>query len=191
MRSWTRNHALQDSDGNLLSYVNGSIRLHVVPDRAILKLRCKTDDPTAASFTDSSVSGIMPATSQALASFENPVFWLAPNEWLLVSADKHASTWHQEVSGFLSGRPHVITDLSDSLAVIELAGEQSTSLLAQGCCIDLHEDVLPAGQYATTRFFQLPALIQRISEAPVFRLYIDRSEALHLWRILERQALYC
>jgi sarcosine oxidase subunit gamma len=70
-----------------------------------------------------------------------------------------------------------VTDLSASRAVIEIAGEEARSLLEKGCGVDLHPRAFGPGQCAQTVFAKLPVIIDQLSPAPAYRLFVRRSAA--------------
>ena len=126
----------------------------------------------------------MPTTNHGITGAEFAVFWLAQNEWLIASKDIDAVEWCEKLAEIVSDKTQAINDLSDSLISIDVSGENSQVLLAEGCGIDLHAEKFSTGRYASTRFLDSSVIIHRISEEPGFRLYVDRSVALHLWHWL-------
>ncbi len=50
-------------------------------------------------------------------------------------------------------------------------------MLEKGCGLDLHPRAFTAGCCAQTVFARLPVIIDQISEAPLYRLFVQRSAA--------------
>ncbi|MDA7853122.1 hypothetical protein N9A71_06175 [Porticoccaceae bacterium] len=185
MPEWMRTSALHDTKGQLQTFSNDAIQLRPGPELSKLKLQCRPDADIDITALEQAVGSKIPRSPQETIGTNPSTFWLAPSEWLITSArinspvDKH--TLHTKLSEVLKGQTHAINDLSDSLTVIELSGEKSRELLAEGCGLDLHASYFQTGSYASIRLFQLPAIIHNINEEPCFRIYVDRSVALHLW----------
>lgn len=185
MPEWTRTSALHDMQGQLQTFSNDAIQLRPGPELSKLKLQCRPDAEIDITALEQAAGSKIPLSPQEQTGTNPAVFWLAPNEWLITSSSINSrmdkQTWHPRLSEVLKGQTHTINDLSDSLTVMELSGEKSGELLAEGCGLDLHAGCFQTGSYASTRLFQLPAIIYKIDEEPCFRVYVDRSVALHLW----------
>ena len=70
-----------------------------------------------------------------------------------------------------------VTDLSASRTIVEIAGPRARDLLQKGCGLDLHPRAFGPGQCAQTLFARLPVIIDQLSAAPSYRLYVRRSSA--------------
>ncbi len=178
MPEWMRTSAIQSSDSQ---FRNGAIQLRPGPDLSKLKLQCRPDAEVNVTALEQAVGSKIPTSSQETTGVNPSIFCFAPNEWLITSARTDKQTCYKKISGILSGQTHAIYDISDSLAVVELSGEKSGELLAEGCGLDFHATTFQAGQYASTRLFHLSAMIHKIDEEPCFRIYVDRSVVLNLW----------
>lgn len=178
MGSWEPSYALQNGNGRLLCYSDHQIQLTAMPKRAKLKLQCLAAEKRKVASGSFSIE--LPDGPNNVTDIYNPIFWMAPNEWLMVFDDKPSLT-----PGISAEEGIAITDVSDSLVEIEVSGLKSPALLGEGCCIDIQEERFSLGHYVATRFFHLTVLIQKVSEMPAFNLYVDRSEARHLWHALE------
>lgn len=103
--------------------------------------------------------------------------WLGPDEWLVTAPERVAPDLIGRLSRALAGRHATVIDLSASRAVIEIAGPQARSLLEKGCGLDLHPRAFGPGQCAQTVFAKLPVIIDQLSAAPVYRLFVRRPAA--------------
>jgi sarcosine oxidase subunit gamma len=77
----------------------------------------------------------------------------------------------------LAGRQASVIDLSASRAIIEVSGTRARDLLQKGCGLDLHPRAFGPGQCAQTIFARLPVIIDQLSAAPAYRLFVRRSAA--------------
>jgi len=107
------------------------------------------------------------------------VLWLGPDEWLVV-ADGDAPDLLPRLANATAGRRAALGDLSSSCAVLQLAGSHSGQLLEAGCGLDLHPRAFAAEQCAQTLVARVPAILDQVSDAPVYRLLVRRSYAAWL-----------
>ena len=103
--------------------------------------------------------------------------WLGPDEWLVTAPAETAPELMARLAGALAGRPAMVTDLSAARAIIEIGGSQARRLLAKGCGLDLHPRAFAAGQCAQTLFAKLPVILDQVTAAPLYRLFVRRSSA--------------
>jgi sarcosine oxidase subunit gamma len=103
--------------------------------------------------------------------------WLAPDEWLVTSPEGMAPDLIGRITRALAGRPAMVTDLSSSRAIIEIAGPRARTLLEKGCGLDLHPRAFGPGCCAQTLFARLPLILDQLSAAPSYRLFVRRSAA--------------
>jgi sarcosine oxidase subunit gamma len=116
------------------------------------------------------------------------VYWLGPNEWLLVIPQEQESELIFALRAALSEVFAAITDISSGQTVIAIDGEHARDLLAKGCTLDLHPRVFRPGTCAQTLLAKAPVLIRHRPDAPLFELIVRRSFADYLWRWLEEAA---
>lgn len=120
----------------------------------------------------------LPLEPNRVASMrELRTLWLGPDEWLVTSPDGASPDLLGRLSRSLAGRRAVVTDLSASRAIIEIAGPHARTLLEKGCGLDLHPRAFGPGQCAQTVFAKLPIIIDQLSAAPHYRLFVRRSAA--------------
>jgi sarcosine oxidase subunit gamma len=103
--------------------------------------------------------------------------WLGPDEWLVTAPDGVAPDLMRRISRALASRHATVTDLSASRAVIEIAGPRGRDLLEMGCGLDLHPRAFGPGSCAQTLFAKLPVILDQLSAAPAYRLFVRRSAA--------------
>lgn len=103
--------------------------------------------------------------------------WLGPDEWLVTAARGVAPDLIGRLRRAVAGRHAAVLDLSASRAIIEIAGPQARTLLQKGGGIDLHPREFGSGRCAQTVFAKLPVIIDQLSNAPIYRLFVRRSAA--------------
>jgi len=120
----------------------------------------------------------LPMQPNRVASMrEIRTLWLGPDEWLVTAPERAVPELMARITSALTGRRAMVTDLSASRSVIEIAGPQSRRLLEKGCGLDLHPRAFGPGQCAQTLFAKLPVIIDQLSAAPSYRLFVRRSAA--------------
>lgn len=103
--------------------------------------------------------------------------WLGPDEWLVTAPEGAAPDLMGRITRALANRQAAISDLSASRAIIEITGPRARALLEKGCGLDLHPRAFGPGSCAQTLFAGLPVIIDQLSAAPAYRLFVRRSAA--------------
>ncbi len=118
---------------------------------------------------------------------ELTVFWLGPNEWLIVTPPDHQETLLRSLREALSEIFTAVTDVSGGQTVITLSGPHARDVLAKGCTLDLHPRVFAPGRCAQTLISKSGALLRQRDDAS-FEIIVRRSFADYLWHWLEDAA---
>lgn len=103
------------------------------------------------------VPGLPREPNTWIATGEREAAWLGPDEWLVLGPP---GTSAEIVSTFEALGADAVVDVSANRAVIELAGGHRSSLLEQGCGLDLHPLGWREGMCAQTLLAHVPALLQ-------------------------------
>ncbi len=118
---------------------------------------------------------------------ELTIFWLGPNEWLIVALPDQQEALLQSLREALAEIFSAVTDVSGGQTVITLSGPHVRDVLAKGCTLDLHPRVFTSGRCAQTLISKAGALIRQRDDA-FFEIIVRRSFADYLWRWLEDAA---
>jgi sarcosine oxidase subunit gamma len=118
----------------------------------------------------------------------NIVYWLGPDEWLLVSTGERRAVLERELRTALAGVRAAVTDVSGGQTVVVLRGSRVRELLAKGCPLDLHPRVFDVGQCAQSHLAKAPILIRQLDRDPAFEVVVRRSFADYLWLWLDDAA---
>jgi sarcosine oxidase subunit gamma len=82
-------------------------------------------------------------------------------------------------------RQHVsIVDVSDCRAILDLSGPQSRPALMQGSSLDLHPRSFGPGQCAQTLLARAPIILQQLTDAPSYRIFVARSVSHYMTKWL-------
>lgn len=151
-----------------------------------LNLRGKADDTRFAG----AVSGVMgdglPIVPNTLTELNaNTMYWLGPDEWLIVTPAESRTRIEHDLRTALAGQHFALTDVSGGETALHLHGTHVRDVLAKGCPIDFHPRVFGIGQCAQSHLGKAPVLIGQIEEQPYFELVVRRSFAEYVWTWLE------
>ena len=69
---------------------------------------------------------------------DNRIFWLGPDEWLVVTPDGQQGEIGASLAAALKGVFSSVVDNSSGLTMIHVSGEKAGELLATDCPLDLH-----------------------------------------------------
>ena len=148
----------------------------------ILKLRLQVHPGMALDMTLlADRAGIaLPGSPQEKTGTEKSIYWLAPNDWLLLDPAATADALGAALRDASAGATCAVTDVSAAWSIIDVSGEDAAAKLAEGCSLDLYPGAFPAGCYALTRLQHLPVIIHRLDYAGKFRILADRSHTRYL-----------
>jgi len=154
-----------------------------------LNIRGNAGDPLFANGVER-VLGILPPTAPNTVNETqgNAVYWLGPDEWLLVTSGERRTALERDLRTALAGVRAAITDVSGGQTVVVLRGSCVRELLAKGCPLDLHPRVFDVGRCAQSHLAKAPILIRQLDGGPSFEIVVRRSFADYLWLWLEDAA---
>ena len=121
---------------------------------------------------------------------DNRMFWLGPDEWLIVTPAGQQSALKAALLKALDGVFSSVVDNSSGLTMIEITGEHAADLLATDCPLDLHPGVFKPGQCAQTRLAKAGMTLAPKDDGSGFDVIIRRSFAdyLLIWLLEARKA---
>jgi sarcosine oxidase subunit gamma len=123
----------------------------------------------------------LPLQPNRVASMrELRTLWLGPDEWLVTAPERGVPDLSGRLRRALAGRHATVADLSAARAIIEVVGPAARALLEKGCGLDLHPRAFAPGCCARTSLAKLPVIIDQLSAAPSYRLFVCRSAAIWL-----------
>jgi sarcosine oxidase subunit gamma len=113
---------------------------------------------------------------------DSSVLWLAPDEFLVVSAHAPAELANSLVTA-LHGEPGSAVDVSANRTTLELSGPSARRVLEKGCPLDLHRRSFSVGAAYATTLASVPVVLWRTGEQ-VYRVLPRSSFADHVGRWL-------
>ncbi|MEO0679132.1 MAG: sarcosine oxidase subunit gamma family protein [Pseudomonadota bacterium] len=150
-----------------------------VEGRAMLTIRAAGE---AAQAVGDAVGAPAPAVRRIETAGARALAWMSPDEWLLTAPAGEAATLAAALGEALSGRPHLVVDVSDARALFRIEGPGAREVLAKGAPADLSRDAFGPGDFRRTRLGQIACAFWMPRE-DAFELVCFRSVADHagLW----------
>ncbi|WP_428623912.1 sarcosine oxidase subunit gamma [Sedimenticola sp.] len=125
----------------------------------------------------------LPETLQSVEQDTRSLFWISPDEWLLLLPGEEAFGVEQQLRDAIDGH-YAVVNVSGGQTLIELSGEQAVSVLKKSTGYDVDARTFPVGKVVTTTFAKTQAIIRRSAETR-WELVVRRSFADYLWHWLQ------
>ena len=180
---------------------NSGIHLEVQPHYGYLNLRGASGDERFMQAVQETLGQPLPtlantftaATQTQRGRILNPspastpsctIYWLGPDEWLLVSALGKESDIAEQLGENLAGQCYSLVDVTGGQVMMRLRGPRSREVLARGCTLDMHPRSFKVGRCAQTTLAKTSMLIALADDAPTFDIIVRRSFAEYTARWL-------
>lgn len=136
-------------------------------------------------------SGLLPAALEAVVGAPWPtavgcssgdrtrVLCFGPTDWLVLS-DGAADAPVRDLEEAAKGSTLSVTDVSQGLVAIEVAGACARDLLAKACGLDVHARSFRPGVCARTRFADVAVIVHPVGDGAAFHCYVSRSYGEYL-----------
>jgi sarcosine oxidase subunit gamma len=155
-----------------------------IPFQGFLNLRGKSDNSDFMAAVKKVLGCLLPIeTNTVVVSGDYKIYWLGPDEWLVITPTERQNKLQLELISALSDIFSSVVDNSSGVTLINITGDNAANLIARDCPLDLHPSVFKAGQCAQTRLAKSSAMIAPLLDGSGFELIIRRSFAdyLLLW----------
>jgi sarcosine oxidase subunit gamma len=151
-------------------------------DAGLIAVRGSGDDAEFMAAAESVFGHPLPLLPNTVrGSGSRRALWLGPDEWLARVPLSEVDDTVRRLTDALAVRHAAVVDVSDSRAVIRVAGPAAASCLAKGTTLDLHPRVFGPGRAAQSTLGRVSILIEQIDAAPTFEIVVGRSFAAYLW----------
>lgn len=140
-----------------------------------INLRGNPADP---SFIDAVVNVLgqsLPVTPNTLSPEPHRVFWLGPDEWLIVTAAERVTELAARLADATAMHHAAVNDIRGGQVALTMTGAGARDILAKGCALDLHASVFAAGSCAQTGLAKANVLLACLDDAPTFMIVVRRS----------------
>ena len=103
------------------------------------------------------------------------VYWLGPNEWLLVSPIERTGALMAQLREEVAAHRASVTDVSGGQILLRLTGPGVRSVLEKGCTLDFHPQEFAVGACAQSGLAKANILIGLVDDKPIFEIIVRRS----------------
>jgi sarcosine oxidase subunit gamma len=158
-----------------------AVSVYVQTNLDYINLRGRAGNPEFRDAVGSALQQGLPVTPNTWTTGPQAVYWLAPDEWLVVApaaADLFARLGTIAETSFSTANWQ-----SGAFVQMRLTGDAARDVLAKGCTLDLHPQSFPAGHCAQTLLAKAGVLLAFEDNRPAYSLIVRRSfaEYLALW----------
>ena len=122
----------------------------------------------------------MPRTLQSESNANYSLFWIAPDEFLLVVPEKTEADIEAKIRKAADGH-FAIVDVTCGQSSLQLSGERAELILKKSTVYDVHLSNFPIGKVVTTKFAKSQIIMCRTAEDS-FQLIVRRSFSDYIWQ---------
>ena len=185
-----RMHGLESflQSGRQVTLAEPGVQAHVLDSVIQVNLRGDGEDARFLKSVEATLGQAVPLAPNTLTSSEHHVYWLGPNEWLIVSTAIKASGIAAGLQDALMNQHVAINDISGGQVTVRLEGDKVRDTLSKGCPIDFHIDAFRPGDCAQSGLAKAGALIGCMDRPNAIDLIVRRSFADYVARWLQHAA---
>ncbi len=164
------------------------IRIGIEPGLCHINLR---GDPGSVEFIDAVNSVLqqdLPLAANTMTTGNNRIYWLGPNEWLIISSLEKDKDRVTNLRESVRGQHACVTDLSGGQLALRINGPHARDVLAKGCTLDFHPSVFHSGHCAQSGLAKTGVLIGLLDDGSEFEIVVRRSFVDYLAHWLQHAA---
>ncbi len=178
-----RQHALVHFLRNVTAGEKSSVTVEVTPNLEYINLRGDPADKAFVSTANKILQQELPLGPNTISNGISTIYWLGPDEWLIVTPGGERPTLPAMLEEALSGMHASLNVVTGGQVAMRISGEHAAAVLAKGCTLDLHRNTFHPGQCAQTGLAKASILIGKVDDVPTFDIFVRRSfaEYLALW----------
>ncbi len=123
----------------------------------------------------------LPLEPNTFTSGKHQLYWLAPNEWLLVT-DAEKKILERNSSS--KNGMHIINQ-SGALIQMKLSGNRACNAISKGCTLNLEKSLPKPGYCAQTLMAKSNIVLSLTNDKPTYNIIVRRSFSEHLAKWLQ------
>lgn len=167
---------------------HADITLTIRSDLGHINLRGDPDNAAFIAAAEIALGQTLPIEPNTISSGDNSVFWLGPDEWLILASRNKVASIESALGTALAGIHSAVNTLDGGQLAISLAGEHVRALLAKGCTIDFHPRRFTSGMCVQSGLAKAGVLIAAPDNNEHFMLIVRRSFSDYLLQWLSDAA---
>lgn len=164
--------------------VDPGLSVTIRGDLGYINLRGRASDAGFVQSVGNVLGQALPIEPNTVSSGQHQVFWLGPDEWLIVTSAAGAADLAGQMQQATAGSHASVNDISGGQIALILQGAKCRELLAKGCTLDLHPNVFTVGDCAQSGLAKASVLLALTDETPTFMIVVRRSFSEYLCRWL-------
>ena len=184
--SLVRRHGLEPVLAELsgASAAEPGVRVTIRGDLGHLNVRGRASNDDFAKPVEEALGQAFPTKPNTFSNGRHRVFWLGPDEWLVITPAAGAAKLADRLQRATSNTHASVNDISGGQVALDLQGTKCRDLLAKGCTLDLHPNVFAVGDCAQSGLAKANVLLALIDDKPTFTIVVRRSFSDYLCRWL-------
>lgn len=163
-----------------------TLKLQRLTDVGTINLRGAASSPKFLDTVAKTVGLALPVEPNTVVTGAHDIYWLGPDEWMLVGERAETSRMVVALAEKLSRQHAAVNDLSGGYIAYRLSGHKARTLLSKGCALDLHPSVFSPGACAQTGLAKASVIMRLLDGEAGFDVLVRRSFSDYLWQWLLR-----
>ncbi len=165
---------------------DSTLRLQRLMDVGYINLRGVAHSPEFSAAVLKVTGLALPLAPNTVVSGGCDIYWLGPDEWMLVGEQEEALRVLLALSQELEGQHASLSDLSGGQVTYRLRGDSARQLLSKGCSLDLHPSVFGSGECAQTGLAKASVVLRPLADQSGFDVLVRHSFSDYLYQWLLR-----
>ena len=183
-----RRHGLEPFFASVGSAAEARVDISVLSGYGFLNVRLDPCCEPAVEAATRVLGQPMPLTANTFTTGTHRVYWLGPDEWLILTSVEGAAGLGSELAEALAGFHAAINDVSGGNVALCVSGVDARTVLAKGCTLDLHPREFGPGQCARTGLAKATVLLGVLDDTSSYTIVVPRSFSDYLCRWLVHAA---
>ena len=162
---------------------DAGVAIRVRTGRGFLNLRLNPRLRQALEAAERILDQPLPLAANTFTAAQHKVYWLGPDEWLVMTGTERVSSLGRKLTEALGGFHAAINDVSGGNVELLVSGADARTVLAKGCALDLHPREFAPGQCAQTGLGRAAVLLAA-GDPSTYALIVRRSFSHYVCRWL-------
>lgn len=181
-------HGLEPFFASMESAPKARVAISVRTGRGFLNLRLNPRRRQAIEAAERILGQSIPQAANTFTASGHKVYWLGPDEWLIVTGAECVRGLGSELAEALSGSHAAVNDVSGGNVELLVSGVDARTVLAKGCALDLHPREFAPGQCAQTGLGKATVLLAAARDRSTYAIVVRRSFSDYVCRWLANAA---
>jgi sarcosine oxidase subunit gamma len=182
-----RRHGLESQLVAMKEDRKAAVDIRLRHDLGHLNLRGNPGDDEFMADAEAVLGQLLPTEANTFTEDEQRVYWLGPDEWLVLAQAAETGALREELEQSLESVHAAVNDQSGGQIAIRISGGDVRELLAKGCTLDFHPGAFRPGMCAQSGLAKASVLIGCLDDDR-FEIVVRRSFSDYLLRWMNHAA---